>query len=316
MIERKKRWPLVLLIASLAFGVAVVLCLAGLAMQQAERLAALTPPPSPVGVIARSPASTPVLIDTAKPPIIETPTVTLMPAPTGTPTATPAPTNTPSPTVTPVPTKALKTKPDVLAEINGNGETVTDSYPLPTCQKAVFYWEVTPKPSKVASLIVHLHKAGEEQGLSLVNAVKMDVPDKLHGSTLQSLSEGKYYLRSKNTTEAWSVCVECQDDMAPAASGLDLQGDGDTVSANYALPACQKSVFSWSVAPNSSSIASLIVHLYKAGDTGSASLVNALKTDQSSPLYDKALQQIPDGLYYVTVENMSGPWQIWWECQD
>ncbi len=238
------------------------------------------------------------------------------PASTPEPAPTPIPTDTPVPTDTPEPTVPPKTEPDILLEINGTGATVTDNYQLLVCQKAVFYWTAASNPSNAASLIIHLHKAGEDSDIYLVNEFDMDVAEGIGGSVLQPLSGGEYYFSTENTDEAWTMRVECQDGMAPVAAGLELEGGNNAVSANYELPACQKSIFNWSVEPNQSGSASLIVHLYKVGEDQYVGLVNEFKMDQSGPLDGKALQKLSGGVYYITTENLSGPWKIRWECQD
>jgi len=107
MNERKKRWPPILLVATLACGgVAVALCAASFAMQRAERLATLTPSiPTDTAVPSATPP--PIPTDTA----IPTETLTPVPLPTNTsphsatPTAYPTATRPPPPTPSPTPAR-------------------------------------------------------------------------------------------------------------------------------------------------------------------------------------------------------------------
>jgi hypothetical protein len=233
------------------------------------------------------------------------------PAPQATNTPRPAPTNTPEPT------KPVYVEPTVLLELEGTGATVTDNFELPSCQKAIFYWTAAASQSNTASLIVDLHTVGEEREGPLVNEFEMDVPaEGIGGATLQPLAGGEYYFTTENTDLPWTLRAECQDGQAPAGSEIDLQGAGNTVTANYELPACQKSVFIWSVGPGSGGAASLIVHLCKVGADRCVSLVNEFKMDLTGPLEGEVLQDLTGGLYYLTTENLSGPWNIRWECRD
>jgi len=236
-------------------------------------------------------------------------------------TNTPEPTDVPEPTDTPVPTNTPEpayTDPVVLAEIEGVGESVTDNFEWPSCQKAVFYWTAFPSSYGSASLIVHLHNVETGRDMSLVNEFAMDVSgDGISGAALQPLVGGEYYFTTENTDEAWALRVECQDGVAPVASGLDLQGSGNTVTDNYELPACSKSVFVWSAEPGDSGTASLIVHLCKVGEDRCPSLVNEFGMDLTEPLEGEALEALSGGIYFLAIDNTSGkPWSIRWECRD
>jgi len=88
------------------------------------------------------------------------------------PTDIPEPTDTPVPTNTPEP---VYTDSVVLAEIEGVGESVTDNFEWPRCQKAVFYWTAFPSSYGSASLIVHLHSVETGRDMCLVNEFAMDV---------------------------------------------------------------------------------------------------------------------------------------------
>ena len=233
------------------------------------------------------------------------------------PTTPPEPTSTPIPEPTdtePPPTPEYK-EPVTLLEFDGVGETITDNYELPACDKAVFFWAAAPTDIGTASLILHLHKVGEDRAPTIVNEFDMDVPEGISGATLQPLNGGEYYFASENTDQSWSIRVECQDGQAPAGEGIDLEGTGNVVTDNYALPAGDKSVFSWSADPNSLGAASLIVHLCKV-DSQCVTLVNEFEMDLEEPLTGEALQGLKGGLYFLATENTSGPWAVRWECRD
>ena len=244
----------------------------------------------------------------------EPPPIEATEPPEAEPTDVPEPTDTPVPTNTPEP---VYTDPVVLAEIEGVGESVTDNFEWPGCQKAVFYWTSFPSSYGTASLIVHLHNVETGRDMSLVNEFAMDVSgDGISGAALQPLVGGKYYFATENTDEAWALRVECQDGVAPVASGLDLQGSGNTVTDNYELPACSKSVFAWSAEPGDSGTASLIVHLCKVGEDRCPSLVNEFGMDLAEPLKGETLEALSGGIYFLAIDNTSGPWSIHWECRD
>jgi hypothetical protein len=251
---------------------------------------------------------------TTPPDVAAATTVATEPPDMPAPTATSAPTNTPPPTTTP---KPMYSEPTVLLELDGVGETVTDNFKFPECQKAVFYWTAMPGQYGSASLIVHLHNVATGKEMTLVNEFAMDTPEGISGSALQPLAGGEYYFTTENTDEAWTLRVECQDNQAPVGSELDLQGIGNIVTDNYELPACSKSVFAWSVEPNDSGTASLIVYLCKVGETRCPSLVNEFDMDLTAPLKGEALQKLSGGIYFLATDNTSGrPWTIRWECQD
>jgi hypothetical protein len=206
-------------------------------------------------------------------------------------------------------------EPVVLTEVEGTAGTITDNFEWPACQKAVFYWPVYPSSYGTASLIVHLHKVGDERESYLVNEVVMNVSGEgLSGSALQPLSGGEYYFSTENTDEPWTICVECQDGVAPVGTGLDLQATGNIVTDNYELPACQKSVFAWGAEPNDYGTASLIS---KSCGNDCTSVVNEAQFDLTATLEGEALQALRGGIYYLVSENTGGgPWSVRWECRD
>jgi hypothetical protein len=203
-----------------------------------------------------------------------------------------------------------------LLELEGEGETVTDNFDLPACGKAVFYWTAAASDYGTASLILHLRKVGADHDVSLVNEAEFDVPDGIGGAALQPLAGGECYFTSENTDAPWSVRVECQDGQAPAAEGIDVTGEGNAVTANYSLPACDKSVFVWGVEPNDGGTAAIIVHLCKVGEERCVSIANEMEVDLSELLTGETLQGLSGGLYFLTTENLTGPWSVRWECRD
>jgi len=289
-----------LLIVLSLLGLLVSAC-AGDAQQAATPEAAVSqaaasPEVAPVAAVPTEPA--------AATPTLESPTDMPIPEPTN----TPVPTNTPEP---------VYTDPDVLAEIEGVGGVVTDNFEWPQCQKAVFYWTSLPGDVGAASLIATLYNVTAGLDTPLVNEFAMNVSDSLSGAVLQPLQGGEYYIATENTEEQWTVRVECQDGVAPVASGLDIQGAGNIVTDNYALVACSKSVFVWAVEPGDLGTASLIASLCKAGEDQCQSLVNEFDMDLTAPLEGEALQSVTDGAYYLAISNTSGnPWRIRWECRD
>jgi hypothetical protein len=108
----------------------------------------------------------------------------------------------------------------------------------------------------------------------------------------------------------------CYDGQVPVGNEIDLSGTELTVTDNYELPACQKSVFVWSASPDAGGNASLIAHLYKVGSDRSMSVANELAFDVSEPLMGETLIPLSGGVYYLNTENLNGTWAIRWECRD
>jgi hypothetical protein len=186
---------------------------------------------------------------------------------------------------------------------------------LPPCNKAVFYWNASPADG-LASLIADLHDVTTGDEHTIVNEFGTNLAGDLTGAALYPLSGGEYFFSTENTDQAWSLRVECQDGQAPAGIGIDIQGQGVTVTPNYELPACNKSVFVWSAQPGDSGTASLIADLVKVGEARTHNLVNDFDTDLTAPLEGEALQATTPGLYFLVIENTDQPWHIRWECRD
>ncbi len=283
--RKKKRWPIII-------GVVVALCLCG------AIAAALMGGSPDDGSTAASTASA------------EPTAAVEEQAPAATPTKASAPTEEPAPTEPPPPVE-----PVVFLTLEGTDEVVSDNFEAPACEKAVFAWTTEPNEGGVATLILKLQKAGSESGVPLVNALEMDGGGTLKGLTLQALDGGSYFVTTENLSGAWSVQGTCYDGAAPVGSEVNLDGRGDVVTENYALPMCGKSVIVYTVEPNSGSVASLIVGLQKVG-APRAIVVNALEMDVVDPQSGEALVPLAGGTYFFTVENASGPWTVAWECRD
>jgi len=218
---------------------------------------------------------------------------------------------------TPVPTESADPARVPMVTVEETGETVTDNHELPECFKAVFDWHVDPGAYGSASLILKLHNVAKEEPVTLVNEFGEN-PEGLDGRALQPLIGGQYFFSSENTDEPWRVAVICEDNAAPVASGeLDVEGRGNTVSDNYELPACSKSVFSYSVEPDDLGSASIIIYLCNADQRVCATIANEFEMDLTDPMEGKAIESLRGGHYFFATENASGnDWRISWECQD
>lgn len=252
-------------------------------------------------IVIELPTST-VVIEATIPP----PEATEPPAPTETPVPTEPPA---SPTPMPEP---IYQEPVVLLEYSTAGEDVSDNFMLPVCQKAIFNYSVQSGAGGYASLILRLNNVAEGTEMGLVNDM-VEAPQMV-GQVLQPLLGGEYYFTSENTDESWQVRVECHDNTAPIAEGMDISGDTPAVTQNYRLSDCRKSVFIWETQPGDGGYASMIVRLVQIypklrGET----LVNDM---QEGDLTGESLEAIETGDYFLVIENISGPWHIRWECRD
>jgi hypothetical protein len=98
--------------------------------------------------------------------------------------------------------------------------------------------------------------------------------------------------------------------------GIELQGKGQTVTENFSVPKCAKSVFMWSVEPNPSGVAAVILLLHNVQAGRESSLVNALDMDITSALEGEALESVSAGVHFLVVDNATGTWSVKWECRD
>lgn len=193
---------------------------------------------------------------------------------------------------------------------------MTDNYNWPACEKAVFTWHAEARPSGMVSLAVKLHKVGDDGWDLIANEFAVGEPAGLTAQKLQPLDGGEYYFSIENTGAPWSILVECQDGQPGQDGGIDVSGDRDTVTCNYTLPQCSKSVFVWSSAPRESGFAALIVTFYKVAGGWPDLLVNALEVDATEPMTGEALEPVTPGVYYLEIYNTTGHWTVRWECRD
>ncbi len=284
VIVNQSRWPLVLA----GLGLAVVVCVCSFVTFMILDSAS---EPTPAPVVRTATPQTQALEPVAVPGVTTVPALT-MPA---------------------------VTEPTVLAEFAGEGNTVTDNFKTPVCRKAVVHWTAASSGGDflpTASLIVHLFEAGGEEEY-LINQLVLDPPPEgINGVVAHPLLEGEHYFSTENTDGSWTLRVECWDEVAPVGSEMNLAGRTATVTDNYELPACKKSVFVWSVEPDDSGSAVLSVNLFKTDKERPNRLINEHRSDSATILEGRALNRLSDGLYWLAVEHASGPWTIRWECQD
>jgi hypothetical protein len=247
-----------------------------------------------------------------------TPYTSPQPTDTTTPTLTPTPSITLEPRESLVPTltpSSINTQPVVLLEINGTGNTTSDNYQLPRCWKAVFYWSVSPNTNGTASLTLNLHQIPATNLVTLVNIDTTDLYAKeFTGSVLQGLIAGEYSFSIENTEEAWTIRVECQDNVAPIKIGLNIQATGWFVSDNYILPTCQNGIFSWSVEPNANDIASLV--LYFCDMKRCVTMVDEENKNTTDKLSGQVTAMLQSGTYFIGAKNTLQSWSVIWECKD
>lgn len=140
------------------------------------------------------------------------PTATLIPTATPYPTFTPFPSFTPPPTYTSLPTMVVPTArvivvtatypaTEIMAEIAGQGNVVTENYNWGACQKAVFVWEALGRDNMIA----YIFKIGVTDNVLLVNEIGPDA-----GEVLQPLAGGTYYLSVEGPSEGWTIRLECR----------------------------------------------------------------------------------------------------------
>jgi hypothetical protein len=240
------------------------------------------------------------------------PTETTMPTATHTSTPTSALRPTHAPTLTPSPTSS---QPSVLFELSGSGKTVTKNYQLPKCWKAVYYWSVSSNTNGTASLTINLHQPTTIDTTTLVNIPTTDKqPEGLSGSTLEGLNGGEYYYSIQNTTEAWKIRLECQDNAPSAGTGMNIDATGWFVSDNYELSTCQNGIFSWSVKPDAKGTAKLV--LYFCDMKRCVTMVNEEKMNMTQPITGQVTAMLQTGTYFIGAMNTLQPWSVTWECKD
>ena len=262
--------------------------------------------------LAETQRAIPILPEMLTPYTSPQPTDTTAPTATREPTVTQALKATQVPILTPSP---IYSQPVVLLELSGTGETVTDNYLLPKCWKAVYYWRASPNSNSTPSITLNLHQPTATDSVTLVNVVAMDMyAEGLSGSVLRGLTGGEYYFSIENTEEAWTIRVECQDNVAPVGTGMNIQATGWFVSDNYLLSTCQQGIFSWSVEPNANGTASLV--LYLCDSKQCATMVKDDKTDMTAPLTGQVTAMLQSGTYFIGAENTLQPWSVSWECKD
>lgn len=178
------------------------------------------------------------------------------------------------------------------------GGTVSDNFTLSACQKTVFNYSVQASDTGYASLILKLNKVGEDREMSLVN--DMEETPQMTGQVLQPLLGGDYFFTSENTNEPWQMIIECHDNTAPVAEGMDVSGDTPTVTKNYRLSACQKSVFIWETQSGDTGYSSIIARLAQTNipEIRGFTLANDMK---EGPLTGEALQAVETGDYSLAV---------------
>ena len=240
------------------------------------------------------------------------PTDTTAPTTTREPTATQALKATQVPTLTPSP---IYSQPVVLLEFSGTGETVTGNYLLPKCWKAVYYWSAFPNRSGSVSFRLNLFQPTSTDSVPLVNVDSMDkYAQGLRGSVLRGLIGGEYHFSIEKSDGAWSIRVECQDNIAPVGTGMNIQATGWFVSDNYVLSTCQQGIFSWSVEPNANGTASLLLYLCNLNQCGP--LVKEDKMDMTAPLTGQVTAMLQRNTFFISAENTLQPWSVTWECKD
>ena len=148
--------------------------------------------------------------------------------------------------------------------------------------------------------------------------VNVDAPNEssegIRGSVLQGLMGGKYYFSIENTDSAWTIRLECQDNVAPMETGMNIQATGWFVSDNYLLSTCKMGIFSWSIQPDVNGTASLI--MYFCDLKRCTTMVNEVKQDMTTPLTGQVTAMLQNGIYFIGAKNTLQPWSVSWECKD
>ena len=101
--------------------------------------------------------------------------------------------------VTAIPTEAAA--PFELVSIEGSGNTVTENFEWPACEKAVFNWTAAGNDN----LIIYIHKIGVDGGVLQVNEIGPG-----SGQFLQPLLGGTYFYNIEGPADGWTLDGECQ----------------------------------------------------------------------------------------------------------
>lgn len=202
-----------------------------------------------------------------------------------------------------------------LGRLEGTAASAKSGLVWAACEKAVFYWTLAPGQNGEASMTLRLQKAGQAASVTLVDEFATALTQPLSGAALQPLSGGEYTLSAEGVYSPWSVRVVCQDGAQPLSEAPDLAGSISTVTPSFDLPACNQLALLWSVEPDSSGRASIIVRMYIVGRAWPDVRVNETATDAAEPLSGIALFSVESAEYFVVVDRVSGPWTIHWECR-
>jgi len=296
--EPERRWLLPVVIGAVV-AVVCLACVGGAIIlgsmigDEASQIAA--------GTLAPIPTWTRAITPTPKATREAQPTNTLVP------TLTPKFTATPTPLPGPI-------DPVVFLELQSTGEMVSDNFAVPACEKAVFSWSVRTDDGR-ARLVTHLNNASGRRSATLVSLLEFDAGAELAGQRHKSLSEGEYFVSTESASGPWSVRGVCLDGQLPTGKGIDLQGTAETVSDNFELDKCGWATFLWSVEPDDG-LAQFTVRLHKVGFDSSHRLINEMEFDVPRTLTGEVLNAVASGVYFLTVEEPTGPWSVRYECRD
>jgi hypothetical protein len=221
-------------------------------------------------------------------------------------TATPPP----QPANTPEPAEPIQ-----FLDLSGTTAISSDTFRAEECYKTVFGWTTKANSMAQAALIVKLREAASGAESIVVNALELNL-ESAAGSALAHVESTEYSVITDNVSGPWTLQVTCYDGQPAAGEGLDLQGEGQTVTANLSPPGCTNSALVWSVEPDASGMASVIVDLHEAQAHTSTRLVNTAEMGRTETLKGEALAPVAAGVYFLVVDNDSGPWSVRWECRD
>lgn len=217
-------------------------------------------------------------------------------------------------------------EPVLVAEFSGVGtsaaddptdsDSTTETFSTPACRKAVFTWSVEPNDEGIAMLDIHMHRVEYGTTDSLVDVLEMDTQGVVTGTSFRGLRAGDYYFTVDGHTGPWTIRATCFDGQPAESDSVDLQGTGSMVSGNFALPKCAKSVFRWTVEPDSSGHAVLVGYLYSVDRQHGSGFIKGVDLDATTLFSGEALEPLSGNIYFIVIERNSGPWTITWECRD